>query len=155
MHQPTKPKRGPPLSAAPGPARLGAAVDVIVGHLRRLVLLQAWAKWEPKLTQVRRPHLYSFSPCSSCFSPQLHTLALVLRVHRRGVVRFNKRDKQVTMQGNTTLSIMKIIQVVCSANALHNLDLLLGGGGGVPPSPLPLLRVYLCSCISAQHEMNK
>ncbi|CAN0055643.1 unnamed protein product, partial [Ectocarpus sp. 4 AP-2014] len=36
---------------APGPARLGAAVDAIVGHLRRLVLLQAWAKWQPKLTQ--------------------------------------------------------------------------------------------------------
>ncbi|CAN0056327.1 unnamed protein product, partial [Ectocarpus sp. 13 AM-2016] len=40
-----------PEARAPGPARLGAAVDAIVGHLRRLVLLQAWAKWQPKLTQ--------------------------------------------------------------------------------------------------------
>lgn len=47
-----RPPAGDPR--APGPARLGAAVDVIVGHLRRLVLLQAWAKWQPKLTQVGR-----------------------------------------------------------------------------------------------------
>ncbi|CAN0026892.1 unnamed protein product, partial [Ectocarpus fasciculatus] len=40
-----------PEPPAPGPARLGAAVDAIVGHLRRLVLLQAWAKWQPTLTQ--------------------------------------------------------------------------------------------------------
>lgn len=48
--------RRPPATdpPAPGPARLSAAVDVIVGHLRRLVLLQAWAKWQPKLTQVKR-----------------------------------------------------------------------------------------------------
>lgn len=39
-------------ASAPGPARLGAAVDVIVGYLRRRVLLQAWKQWEPKLTQV-------------------------------------------------------------------------------------------------------
>lgn len=39
-------------AAAPGPARLGAAVDVIVGHLRRRVLLRAWKQWEPKLSQV-------------------------------------------------------------------------------------------------------
>lgn len=42
-------------ASAPGPARLGAAVDVIVAHLRRRVLLQAWKQWEPKLTQVSYP----------------------------------------------------------------------------------------------------
>lgn len=50
MMRPNEPGR-----TQPGPVRVGAAVDVIVGHLRRLVLLQAWAKWEPKLTQVSRP----------------------------------------------------------------------------------------------------
>lgn len=49
-----------PEPPAPGPARLGAAVDAIVGHLRRLVLLQAWAKWQPTLTQVRG---VAVSPC--------------------------------------------------------------------------------------------
>ncbi|CAM9689967.1 unnamed protein product [Scytosiphon promiscuus] len=40
-----------PEAAALGPARLSAAVDVIVDHLRRLVLLQAWEKWQPRLSQ--------------------------------------------------------------------------------------------------------
>lgn len=44
-------------ASAPGAARLGAAVDVIVGHLRRRVLLQAWKQWEPKLTQASYPSL--------------------------------------------------------------------------------------------------
>lgn len=38
---------------APGPARLKAAVDVIVDHLRRLVLREAWDKWQPTLSQVQ------------------------------------------------------------------------------------------------------
>lgn len=44
-------------ASTPGAARLGAAVDVIVGHLRRRVLLQAWKRLEPKLTQASYPSL--------------------------------------------------------------------------------------------------
>lgn len=63
MTQPAPLRPHPADPAPPGPARLSAAVDVIVGHLRRLVLLQAWAKWEPKLTQVRHVSHCFFSPC--------------------------------------------------------------------------------------------
>lgn len=65
--RPAAPGRLRPGATAPGPERLGAALDVIVGHLRRLVLLQAWSKWEPQLTQVRRAGRRAFR-----FSPSIH-----------------------------------------------------------------------------------
>lgn len=61
-----------PEAPAPGPARLGAAVDAIVGHLRRLVLLQAWDKWQPKLTQVRSRS----QPVPNSRRPSSHALVL-------------------------------------------------------------------------------
>ncbi|CAM9910541.1 unnamed protein product [Discosporangium mesarthrocarpum] len=47
----TRRRPAPRPCPAPDPARYSASVNKIVGHLRKMILHQAWTAWKPRLTQ--------------------------------------------------------------------------------------------------------